>query len=43
MSLPVRNPLSRWIIPLLIGILVLSACARRQRQRKSQPSTNRWA
>jgi len=27
MSLPVRNPLARWIIPILIGILVLSACA----------------
>jgi hypothetical protein len=27
MSLPVRNPLSRWIIPIIIGILVLSACA----------------
>jgi len=27
MSLPVRNPFSRWIIPVLIGILVLSACA----------------
>ena len=27
MSLPVRNPLFRWIIPMLIGVLMLSACA----------------
>lgn len=34
MSMPVRNHLSRWIIPILIGILVLSGCAAAQAPRE---------